>query len=367
MADRFDQDVILSAFRAAAFDASRWKDALDVLSEETRSFGAFFIPIKADSSRFISLPHTDSLDDVYTSYWKNGWYGRDERYKAVPYILQRGVGTDLDFQSNDAIRKHPYWQDWLAPYGLKWFAGMRVAFGEDQWCLSVQRLDRQGPVVGEEIRRFSELANRLSAYGTIAGALSFARLDGVMHAFETSRRPIIILDRWGKVVRINPRAERLLGSDIQITNGTIQIRDASSRTRMREALRSVVDCSLSSRTEDVVRISRAGLPSLLAYISSLPRDVSDVFGNSFYSITLIDPLRKIHVNRDALAALYGLSNAEVKLVSSISEGFTLRQSAERLGISYETARTSLKGIFFKMEVNSQSDAISRVLLISEQC
>ena len=54
--------------------------------------------------------------------------------------------------------------------------------------------------------------------------------------------------------------------------------------------------------------------------------------------------------RDDLAALrnrFELTPAEAKLALRLAAGDTLRASARTLGVSYETARTTLKSVFHK--------------------
>jgi hypothetical protein len=39
--------------------------------------------------------------------------------------------TDLDFLSPGEVNKSPYYQELMAPHGLRWFVGVKVASGED--------------------------------------------------------------------------------------------------------------------------------------------------------------------------------------------------------------------------------------------
>lgn len=41
---------------------------------------------------------------------------RDIRFQGVGTMLRKGVATDLDFITTDAIRHHPYYQEWLRPF-----------------------------------------------------------------------------------------------------------------------------------------------------------------------------------------------------------------------------------------------------------
>ena len=80
-----------------------------------------------------------SLGPSFETYLAGGWIEHDERYRTWPIMARKGVATEFDFTTPDQIRTHPYYQEFLAPHGLRWFAGVKVASGDDQWCLSLQR------------------------------------------------------------------------------------------------------------------------------------------------------------------------------------------------------------------------------------
>jgi DNA-binding CsgD family transcriptional regulator len=56
----------------------------------------------------------------------------------------------------------------------------------------------------------------------------------------------------------------------------------------------------------------------------------------------------------ALAQIYGLTGAELRLCTSLYAGRTLQEAAVELGISYEAVRTRTKTIFAKTGTRGQS-------------
>jgi DNA-binding CsgD family transcriptional regulator len=59
--------------------------------------------------------------------------------------------------------------------------------------------------------------------------------------------------------------------------------------------------------------------------------------------------------------VFGLSDAQTRLAETITAGFGLTESAKKMGISVNTARTHLSRIYEKTGVNSQT-ALVRILL-----
>ena len=63
----------------------------------------------------------------------------------------------------------------------------------------------------------------------------------------------------------------------------------------------------------------------------------------------------------ALAARYGLTNAEAELAEQLATGRSLAEVAQRRGRSLNTARTQLGGLLAKTGATRQSDLV-RLLL-----
>ncbi len=73
------------------------------------------------------------------------------------------------------------------------------------------------------------------------------------------------------------------------------------------------------------------------------------------------PLSVLSVPTDALRARYSFSATEARLAQSLSRGVPLREAADTAGLTYETARWHLKGIFQKTGTARQTDLV-RLLL-----
>jgi DNA-binding CsgD family transcriptional regulator len=70
---------------------------------------------------------------------------------------------------------------------------------------------------------------------------------------------------------------------------------------------------------------------------------------------------------DRLRCHFGLTLAEARLVLQLVAGETLRSAAVKLGISYETTRSSLKNIFRKTETCRQAELVIVILTALPDC
>lgn len=67
------------------------------------------------------------------------------------------------------------------------------------------------------------------------------------------------------------------------------------------------------------------------------------------------------ITTDDLQARFKLTQGEAKLVLRLTDGDCLRDAAKANGISYQTARTVLKGIFLKTDTHRQAELMIAVL------
>jgi DNA-binding CsgD family transcriptional regulator/PAS domain-containing protein len=294
----------------------------------------------------------------FERYIQDGWVTRDERYRAVPVILKRGVATEFDFTTVEEMAQHPYYQEFLAPFDLRWWAGVRFACEDDCWCLSLFRTPAQGPFSSDEQRRLAELSNLLSAAGALVRALGFARADAAMAAFDASGKAILLLDRYGQIIRANQAAERALGHGVQIAKKRLTSFNRDATSNFERALNSLLWRKPSVDLLPPVLLPRRDRRPLLAYLLRLDAVTIDAFSPCQAVVVLVDPDQRTVTPEEDLRALFGLTSAEARLTGALAAGASLEDCADVLEISKETARSQLKRVFSKTETQRQAELVA---------
>jgi DNA-binding CsgD family transcriptional regulator len=343
------------ALSEAAVDPSRWDAAMDVVAEATGSVGALLIP---SQSRLPSVPKSRSLEASFDTYIRDGWVHRDKRFTTVATILRKGVATEFDYVTTDEIACDPYYQEFLAPHGLRWFAGVRFVGGDDPWVLSIQRSIAQGPFSPREQQALAALSVRLSGVAALARALGFARAEAALAGFEASGCAVVLLDRFAKVLRINGAAQRLLGPDLNIARGWLVSSDHSAGATLDRALHALLWTQASSALMPPVVLPRRGRRPLLAYPMRLSAVSADALAPCQAVIVLVDLDARPRPPESALCASFGLTAAEARLAIRLATGKPLEQVADEIGVAYETARSQLKAIFAKTETHRQAELVA---------
>ena len=355
MGTAFDLEAVGNAIIAAAVDPARWNAAMDVVATATGSFGSMLFDAKGPLPR---MPRSREMGPSFEVYVSDGWIDRDDRYNLVPLIKHRGVVSDLDVLSSEEIDRHPYYQEFLAPFGLRWFAGVKVAAGDDLCILSIQRSIQQGPFSPSELQSLAGLSRQLGSAAALARMLSFARAEGALDAFSTSGTPAVMLDRNASVILANELAERMFGRELLVTGHQLACIDREATNTLRRALHALLRHPNPPAMLSPIPLPRLQGRPLLAYPSRLPASASNAFASCQVVVVFIDPDIYPKPPEIALQNCFGLTPAEARLARLVSSGEELRTVADQLGVTYETARCQLKAVFCKTDTHRQAELVA---------
>jgi DNA-binding CsgD family transcriptional regulator len=344
------------AFASAAVDPTRWNAAMEVVARATGSFGAILLPVRGRSP---SMPLSDSMRQAVDCYVHKGWIHRDERYRSLPAFMRKGVACEFDFISREEIAHSPYYQELLAPHGLRWFAGVKVGDGEDIWCLSIQRSIEQGPFQQSDIDRLATFSRQLGGAAELARAFGFARIEMALEAFEASNSGAVVVNRLGETVKVNPSAERLLGRDLQIVRRRVVSWNQGATAALDRALHAVIWAGQGGAFPPVVLPRREGRP-ILAYPIRVPAIASGALSPGTACVVFVDLAARLTTAVGDLIAAFGLTPCEARLAGKLLSEGSLEAAAESLCVAVGTVRNQLKAVFQKTDTRNQGQLIALI-------
>jgi len=261
-----------------------------------------------------------------------------------PYLMATNGGGALVLAVTDACQR-----------GAKivlWRAGRHVAFS------------------AETLKLLASLANplrrSLDIYYRIVDLARGKRVGEI--ALETSRIGVAVLSIEGDLLLANSVMDRLLSKadGLRLIKGRLHLERADDTKALLAEIRR---CALIQSADDDPQLYTP--MSFERRHSSLPLTAVVRPGAGFHPLRR--PLRRsaILVVRDpamqapwpaqTLALLFGLTSAEALLASELAKGANLNEAANCLGVSRNTVRTQLQGIFLKTGTNRQSDLIRALL------
>jgi DNA-binding CsgD family transcriptional regulator len=346
------------AFASAAINPELWPAAMDVAAKITDSTGAVLLPVSG--AQMPDVPISSCLHEVNDVYFRDRWYQRDERYKGVPLLMRSGVFDDLDLFSPEYIESHPYYQEFLAPHGLRWFAGIRVAFGQDVWCLSIQRKIDRGPFSDTEKHKLVRLSKTLPSSIALAKAVGFSAAGAILDALEASGSAALLINRQGEVFQMNENGERLLGDDPRVINRRLTSKDLNATHLFERALNDLLWRRSGSALSAPVVLPRQGKRPLLAYPFRVPALSLNALADCKAIVILLDLESRKLIPEEALRSAFDLTEAEGRVAARFAKGHGIDDVADELRLTNETVRGQLKAVFAKTNTHRQAELVALV-------
>jgi DNA-binding CsgD family transcriptional regulator len=344
------------AFAEAAVDQTLWERALDVATCETGSFGAVLLPVTGVA--IPNTPTTESLHKVSEHYFRDEFHLRDQRHAGVPVFMKTGIMDDSDCIDLDLMKRHSYYQEFLASHGLRWFAGVKVACRDEVWCLSIQRRIEQGPFPSEDKLRLASLSRNLSTSAALAQAFAASAVNGALNAFELNNMAIALVNRHGDVYRVNEAAETLLKGDVRICARKILSSNAEASASLSRAISRLLWQPTGASLAAPVALPRVNKSPLIAYPARLSAVAANALSDCQAIVIFLDPDERRGASEALLQSAFSLTPTEAKLASRIGTGASLDDISNELQITKQTGRTHLKHIFGKMGIGRQSELVA---------
>jgi DNA-binding CsgD family transcriptional regulator/PAS domain-containing protein len=354
---------LIGSIYDCALDPSHWEQTLDELK---RAFVGLTAMLHLNDLRHHRLllhrtvglePYALDLIEKHTpeiharfSHELASWPSLDE-----PHLISRHLPRAY-------IESSPYIQECLKPHGfcdvITYFllhtttrlAGLAFGRHERDGVFTERELEI-GRLLLPHVRRAVTISNALDVK-TIKQARMTQLLDEL-------RCAVLLTNERGTVLYANRSAERMLtdGNLIQSTRGTLRAKTPSAATELQAAIRLAAgDEAAIGKTGLAIRLSGPDMVPVFAHVLPMtggelrtrlqPASVAAVF---------VGAPPDEQDGADAVAAAFGLTPAETRVLASLLVGRTLAQTATTLGVAVATAKTHLEHIFSKTGVTRQAD------------
>jgi|GEM_PF-3473697 len=345
---------------AAAADPSRWTDALRAVEDFTGSAGAVvcFAPEDPDKDKPFVLAGRFTPEQCEE-------YARDftaicprtdlaKRRPDLPFHYDALLGNDAE------LDRDPTYEWFEKRNGVRYYLGVALAdVGGYRVNTSVQRARAQGHVQKADLELYGRLRPHLDQalrLSELIGTLGHDRGIGFA-ALEEMAHGIVVLDADARLLFANAAAEATLRGDggLRVTRGRL----GAARTADARALRRLIGSAAAGEGArgGWMRVTHASTERGHAVFAA-PLAVEDALpglARPRVLVAIFDLDAGSEVDAGALESLFGLSAKQAEIATLLARGQELGTVARRLDISPDTARTHLKGIFRKLEVNRQPD------------
>lgn len=362
---------VINDIYTSTLDHEHWTNTLSNIDNLVGGSGTIYVRVVGDGTGY-KLPevrHSDMADtDIgFDTYMKMSHMDPRVPYsRTIPFM---SVFTDYDFISDAEIDAHPFYNEFLAPWDMRYTVGSTMPGTEDDFLmLASMRSKTHGPPEAKELRlgqiischvgRSSEIERRLAGHVTMQKALK----DSLDHVPDG----ILIVRPDGRLIYRNKAASVMLSENNPLTEHNGLIRPAHRATQQTfEKLLSNI-----AATDQVTKPVPDALPlpsplgqspyqaCLMPLTGSESRTaLMDGIAQGAILIVVSNPFEASASNADRLALLFDLTPAEARLAEALSKGLSVSSYSEQRSITENTVRWTLKRLMMKTETSRQSELV----------
>lgn len=362
---------LLATLYAAPLEPERWQIFLDRLCALTNTACGYMVSIRPEDGNVLlgggGLNFNPEILQLYNEH-----YGAKDPY-IVPVTSKPRVGiiqADELIQHSDLVQSELY-NDLLRRYDLEHMTVVSCEkfTGEGEF-FPLWRSPKQGPMDSASLHLLEallphvQMALRLRTRVMASNATDLfaeAALDAMSIA-------ALLVTGKGRVRYMNQLAASFLqrGDGLRLHKNVLAATDSEENEELALLIAGAVangrNGSEAVRGGGAIRVSRAGTPGVLQVtVLPVPEQKRIAASGSFALVLVSDPSSLPRPRASLMQQLYGLTPAESRLADLLLEGLEVREAAERLLITLETARFHLKRILAKTGTHRQTELMRLML------
>jgi DNA-binding CsgD family transcriptional regulator len=190
--------------------------------------------------------------------------------------------------------------------------------------------------------------------------IEIATLKATLDTFNAG---ILVVADKARILHANHSARDMLAkrAPIAAVNGVLSVRDAQAREELTNAI------ILARTDEATIGTNGIAVPlrderSAVAHVLPLAHGElrTRLVPHATAAVFITQPMDGAAPDIGAVAASFGLTPAEARMLEQLAAGATFAEAAETLGVSTNTAKSHLARIFSKTGVSRQADLIALV-------
>ncbi len=360
---------LLDAIYAAGADFSLWPQALIKLAD---AFGA------QDAILGITGPYSLPLmnfaprsDPAYMALYHERYGVMDDAWQRIMARSMGSMATDEMLSTPAQRSRSTIYNEWSRPQGYDHVLGGPL-MAQQGWVTGLM-VPRRRAFCDDSVRMLSWLSGHLAraVQLNIRLATNDLRLVASTQLLQSLPRAAFVLNANACLLMSNSAGEALLrpGGGLYLREGQVLVHDPRVQQRFASLVRESLNVHwLSPRygqaepmnTDAEILLPRPGQPPRRLLVAPLRHTDASRAAHimpALASVLIIEADAPKPSIPALLQQRYGLTPAEARLALEMAQGDGKTAAAERLGISFSTARSHLSRIFDKTGVRRQAELV----------
>ena len=347
-------DELIGDIYEAAVLPEFWPHVLDRVAAAAGMKGGLLFT--ADSAQVVRWVGSEVLHDTVHELIRDGWMARNSRATKLAPMQYAGFVSDLDLFTPEEMENDPFYRDLLRPHGLGWGAGTIVPVPSGD-ILAITVEGDSGPVAKDAVEFLDRLRPHLARAGLLSARLHLERARSQVEVLQRMGLPAAVLQSDGRVLAANTLLEDLRGQFIFAARDRIRMAHAPANALLLNAIGQLDARAGRGEPWSIpVPAGRDG-PPLVVHLLPVIGAARDIFWGAL-GLLMVTTVSSRTLAPELLNGLFDLTPSEARIAALVGSGLSPRESAEKLGIAEETARTTLKRVFSKTGVSRQSELVA---------
>ena len=271
------------------------------------------------------------------------------------HAFRQGFVGDMDVWPEEALRRDPYFQEFLRPRGVFYHARVRLANDSDERIsLSLKRRSCFGPYEPTDIAVLDSVLPKLHMAVRVARRTLDSEASGLVRILQQCGNPVFELDAWARVLHVHG------DDDTEQLGFVVRGRRIHFTDRRAQAtLDRTVAAAVQAQQLAIVTVTNGRGERRFLHVVPVTGRARDVFLATAAVAVLIEPGRgRVGPLAGAIRQAFGLTEREAQIATLLAEGLSLPMIAERLRLGLGTVRNHLKSIFGKTETRRQGELVA---------
>lgn len=282
----------------------------------------------------------------------------NERTRRLLATRHAGFLRDCDVLGPEEIVAEPVFQEFLIPcgYGSGIATAIFVPTG-DAFIVHAESEHSRGPVSRETVARLDQLRPHLARAALLSARLGLERVGAAAKALELVGLPAAVLGHGGRTLAANDLLTGLMPDVVQDRPARLALADTDADRLLRAALDRLAAAPDDIDVRSIPIRARQGRPPIIVHLVPVRGAAHDIFAQAVAVLVATPVVPKEVATADVVQGLFDLTPAEAKLAALVAAGHAPREASLKLGVTEETARTTLKRVLAKTGLHRQADLV----------
>lgn len=290
----------------------------------------------------------------YDDYFRNGIDIVNVRPLRALERQYPGFLSDLEVQSAEEIERDEIYNRFLHPHGLQWTAGTLILSpSNDILVVDIARALGEAPFERASLEALDAYRPHLARAALMSARLGLRTARSMTDAMQLLGLPAIALGASGRALAMNALAEALDDRIVTRSFDRIALEHTSADGLLVQAL----DDVRAGTTRSIPLPATEGHPALIVHLLPISGAAHDIFAAAKTLLLVTDVTAPEAPTQELLAGLFDLTPAEARVARALASGLPLDQVAAEFGVSVQTIRNQLAGVFHKTGTNRQVELL----------